>query len=246
MIDRTARDRVSELLRSYMKEELTAFQLDAALSEIVSATQDATVKTIGQALWFHYDDCKDHKVVASKPEWDYFNRFLLILESDGEIETTETSWHWHPRQAIAAMLFLAFVMTAVRAGIGQHLIAYALPFGPASMALGWFNRRRRLKTTDMDEAARAPFSSVGNLLSCRRTVPGFTKVKLRSVAADRRIRDPVIEKLMWIPWTIAWYMFSPVVLFVQMLPERESETWVKTPAAHDVSDMPFEGRNPEQ
>ena len=128
MTDRNARDQMAKVIRAYMSEEITAFQFDDALTETSNATNDKTVQAVGQALWFHYDDCTDHKVVASKVEWDY------------------------------------------------------------------------------------PTTIVG-----------------------RKIRDPVSEKLMWVPLSIAWCLFSPVALFFQMLPERESETRIKLPESSALS-----------
>ena len=90
---------MSKAIRAYMAETITAFQLDEALFTIADATQDGTVKAVAKQMWFHYDDCKDHKIVSSKQTWDYFNRLLLLLESEAEAEfvRTRTSWRaeWH-------------------------------------------------------------------------------------------------------------------------------------------------------
>ena len=51
---------------------------------------------------FHYDDCKEHFVVASKAQWDFFNRLLLLIASDAEIAVA-TRRSWHPSQSIAAV-----------------------------------------------------------------------------------------------------------------------------------------------
>ena len=224
MIDRKARVETAQAIRSYMNEETSAFQFDDALGKASSGTGDKTVRVIGRALWFHYDDCKDHKIVASKEEWDYFSRLLLVLESDGEMETTKSWREWHPLQGVAALLLLLFLVIAFREGFGEHLLAYALPFGPPSMLLAWLNSRRRRKTTSMEASALTPFSTFGSLLAVRRKVGGFMKRRYPKAIGSRRIRDPIIDKLMWVPWSIAWSMFSPVALFFQMLPGRECET----------------------
>jgi hypothetical protein len=229
MTDRKARDQMTKAIRAYMGEEITAFQFDDALSEARNATDDKTVQTVGQVLWFHYDDCKDHKIVASKEEWDYFNRLLLLLESDGELESVKTWREWHPLQGVAALLFVAFMVLAIRVGFGEHLFAYALPFGPPSMFLAWLNSRRRKKTVSTTEIAITPFPSVSSLLAVRRRVGGFMKRPYPKGIVGRRVRDPIFEKLMWLPWSIAWCMFSPVALFFQMLPGRDSETRIKMP-----------------
>ncbi len=220
---------MAKAIRAYMREEITAFQFDDALTEASHATDDKTVQEVGQALWFYYDDCKDHKIVACKAEWDYFNRLLLLLESDGEIETVKAWREWHPLQGVAALLFVVFLLIAVRAGFGKHLFADALPFGPPSMLLAWFSSRRRRKTICANEIALTPFPTVSSLLAVRRRVGGFMKHRYPKAIIGRRIRNSVIDKLMWVPWSIAWCMFSPVALFFQMLPTRDSETRIKMP-----------------
>lgn len=212
-----------------MNEEMTAFQFDDALTEASSATPDKTVQSIGRALWCHYDDCKDHKIVASKEEWDYFNRLLLLLESEAELQTTKSWREWHPLQAVAALLLLLFLVIASRVGFGEHLFAYALPFGPPSMLLAWLNSRRQRKTSSTAETALTPFPTVRSLLAVRRRVGGFVKHRYPKRIVSRRIRDPLIDKLMWVLWSIAWCMFSPVALFFQMLPGRGCETRVTMP-----------------
>ena len=229
MTDRKARDEMAKAIRTYMGEEITAFQFDDALSEAMSATEDETVRGIGHALWFHYDDCKDHKIVASKEAWDYFNRLLLLLESDGEIEIIKSRRRWRPRQAVAAIFLGMFLFIAFGLGFGAHLLAFALPFGPVSILLSWFDSRRRAKAPAADEIGLTPFPSVGSLLSARRKVASFVKVRYPSSIAGRRVRDPIIARLMWVPWAVMWCMFSPVALFFQMLPERESKTRIRMP-----------------
>ena len=57
---------MSKAIRGYMAETITAFQLDRSLFMIADATQDGTVKVVGKQMWFHCDNCKYHKIVASK------------------------------------------------------------------------------------------------------------------------------------------------------------------------------------
>ena len=115
MIDRRARNKMATAIRSYMDEEMKAFQLDEELNRISDATKDKTVKDISFILYFHYDDIENHKIVASKEEWDYFNRLLLLLESDGELESINSRTIWHPfRQTVAAIFFGIFCEVFIR------------------------------------------------------------------------------------------------------------------------------------
>ena len=94
MIDRKARSEMCKAIRDYMAEGISAFELDDSLDCIAHDSRDSTVKFVTKLMWFHYDDCKDHKIVASKQEWDYFNRLLLLLESEAEADfvRVRTSW----------------------------------------------------------------------------------------------------------------------------------------------------------
>ena len=100
MFSRYDRDRLVEVIIRYLNEELTAFKLDEALSEIGVRTKDETVKQVVNLFWYHYDDVEDHKVVASKEEWDYFQRLLLILKSDAKIVQETGKRKWTLRQVV--------------------------------------------------------------------------------------------------------------------------------------------------
>lgn len=107
MVDRKARDQIAAALQSYMDERITAFELNEALWEI--ATPDKTAREIIYALWFFYDDITDHSIVASRDDWDYFNRLLLLLQSEGELENAKTQHRWTIRQCIAMICLFLFV-----------------------------------------------------------------------------------------------------------------------------------------
>jgi hypothetical protein len=65
MVDRGAREQLASILRSYMNEEITAFELDERLDSFRRFPNDETVELIAADLW-GCDDLKDHKVVATK------------------------------------------------------------------------------------------------------------------------------------------------------------------------------------
>jgi hypothetical protein len=228
VVDRKSRDQMARAIRSHMDEEMTAFQFDDALNGLMDRTEDRTVREAGEALWYHYDDCKDHNVVATKEQWAFFNRILLLLESDAELEIVSSQRQWHPLQAVAAVLLMAFTGIAFGVGFGAHLFAYALPFGPPSMLIAWLNTRRR-RATCATESVLAPFPSMASLLSVRRQVRGFVKKRYPSSISNRRTRGPLFDKLMLVPSFVAWCVFSPAVLLVQMLPKKTSQKLIRTP-----------------
>jgi len=222
MTDRNARDTMAAALRSYMGEQITAFQFDDALGKV--RTGDTTARRIRYLLWFHYDDCKDHKIVASKEQWDYFNRLLLLLASDAEIEVAKT-WHrWRISQAAAALCLAGFAWVVIRTGFDIQLLACALPFGAVSLAIGWFNSQQRKARIPSRNDAIVPFPSIGSLRQVRRRVPGFVRTRYPAALAGRRIRSAIDSKLLHIPWMMLWLVFGPIGLLIQALPQREGTT----------------------
>lgn len=69
MIDRAARDEVILAIEDYLDDRIMAFEFDDRLQQVES--RDETVTEVIHAVWGLYDDCKDHKVHLTKPEWDF-------------------------------------------------------------------------------------------------------------------------------------------------------------------------------
>lgn len=229
MIDRAARVRMADAIRAFMDERSTAFEFDDALTEIADGTSDSTVRAVGRLLWFHYDDCKDHKIVSTKVVWDYFSRLLLLLESDASLETTKLGWRWNYTQGIAGLLLSLYLLVAWKAGFDEFHFILAIPFGFLSMFLAWIRSRDDRKVPSANEIALMPFPSFRSLSATRRRVPGFVKRRYPREIGLRRIREPWMETLTWAWSGIAWCIFSPIVLAFQALPKRPSEDRIAFP-----------------
>ena len=220
MFSRYDRDRLAELINRYLNDELTAFKFDEQLSEIAAGTKDDTVKQVVDLFWSHYDDVDDHKVVASKEEWDYFQRLLLILKSDADIISESGSRKWTLRQAVAAVCVAIFVVVLVRTGFGSHLFLATAPLGLVSMLL-WHWRSCAEARRLHEQTAILPFGSLRQVLSVRRRVRSFVKARYPIRLGSRLIRGPVAEAANWLHFAIGLLLFSPVVLIFQTLPERQ-------------------------
>ncbi len=235
MIDHAARRQIANTIRSYMNEEISAFQFADDLDLVGMETDDPTVHEIVRLLWYHYDDLKNHKIVASKVEWDYFHRLLLILESDAKLDV-RTARIRSPRQAAAVCCLIVFIALAaiIAAGTdwGPHLLAVGIPFGFASMLLSYW-RSKSTPEPGPSEIALTPFSSVHQLLAVRRRVPHFTKTHYPEHLVKRRIRHPVVE----IPLSLiaalgiraTWLLFGPMVLLRQAISETNRTMTVRVP-----------------
>jgi hypothetical protein len=220
MIDRSARNEVIAAFGAYLDDKITAFEFDDRLQDIDS--EDRTVNEIIHAAWFHYDECKDHKVHLSKPEWDYFQRLLLILRSDAEISSSEKRrWSWD--HALAWMALATFIALAMIAGWGWHLFLHAIPFGIISVLISVY-RRRREPAPQSDKIACMPFDSFSQIRQFRQHLPEFVKRPYRREIGQRTIRGKAEESFNWAFSYCYWILCGPVVLLFQGFPSSVDHT----------------------
>ena len=220
MFSRYDRDALVEVINRYLADDLTAFKLDDALSDIAARTKDETVKHVAEVLWYHYDDLEDHKVVASKEEWDFFQRLLLILKSDADLVEETGKRRGTARQTVAAVCLVVFAVVVARTGWGYHLFWATVPLGGVSVLLKlWHSGLEEAQLRQ--QTPLIPFGSVSELRSLRRKVRGFVKSRYPLRLGSRQIRGPVSVAFNWLHFVVVWLLFSPVALFIQALPERE-------------------------
>ena len=227
MVDRGARDELGALIERYLGEEIMAFEFDAAINELSDATEDATVRELVIWLWFHYDDIRDHKVVATKEDWDFFQRVLLLLRSDGQLLRTGRR-RWTIRQPIAACGVMAFGVAALTLGFPEPSLLACIPLGGLSAMLDWW-RDRGKRSCSRDGLLAYPFSSVSEMLDVRRRVESFAKRRYPGHLRGRTIRHQVAEAALratYVP--ILWCLISPLMLLRQSLPEYDSDYWSVT------------------
>ena len=227
-VNRADRNALIEVTSLYLREELTAFAFDEKLSEIEARTNDETVKWVRSQLWGFYDDCTDHKVVGSKPEWDMIQRLVLLLQSDATVAMETGPAKWTARQAVAAAGLGAAAWIVWQAGWGSHLLIFNMPLGLVSMGLSFWRGRAERESTVVS-GALAPFGSLAELRSIRRSVRNFVKPRYPGRLAQRRIRSPLADWANWIYSGAFWLMFSPVALAFQLRPERRTTWRVTTP-----------------
>ena len=214
MIDRAARNQAISAFEAYLDDQIAAFEFDERLQEIESG--DRTVNKVIRAAWFHYDDCTDHKVHLSKPEWDYFQRLLLILASDAELSSSHSN-RWSGDHLVAWLALVALMGIAIVVGRGWHLILWAVPFGIVSILISLY-RRRREPEFEPREVACTPFESLSQIRWFRGQFPDFQKRKYRREVGSRRIRSEAEESFNRALSYCCWLVFSPLVLLIQGCP----------------------------
>ncbi len=218
-----SRAALAATIRAFLDSQITAFEFDERLNPFRSS-HDPLIKHITLAVWFHYDDCTDHYVRMSKPEWDYFQRLLLALAGNCRLES-EHERRWSVKQLVAAVSLCLFGYDAIAWGWGSQLYILAMPFGVVSIALSFWRQPERSRANPF-KSIIFPFASFADL-SAAYHAAGFRKSRYPQQIARRTIRSPFMSRFFEIHTYILWLMFSPVVLFFQMLPESCSRTQVK-------------------
>jgi hypothetical protein len=226
------RDWLIEVINRYLSDDLTAFKLDEALSDISVKTKDQTVKHVADLLWCYYDDLTDHNVIASKEEWNFFQRLLLILKSDANLIQETGERRWTARQTVALVCLAVFAVVVAKTGWDSHLFLVTIPLGGVSVLLKlWHSNIEEIRLCQ--QAPLVPFGSVSELRSLRRKVRGFVKSRYPTRLGSRQIRGPISEAFNWLHFVVVWLMFSPVALFIQALPEREQRWTVVSSTSGD-------------
>ena len=238
-VDRPARDRLADLTRRFLDGELWAFAYDEAVHEVWDETDDPTVERVAALVWYHYDDCTDHPAALSREQWDYFQRLLLILESDGRLEET-TRRRWRTSQAVAAA---GLAVTAVvgwgifeAVGFGEGLLVACVPGFAASVAAYALNRNadrrlhesRRVALDPLRERRPVRFGwKTWRRSGTRRR--GFGNGGNPREVGERRIRGAASELLSWVHVSCSWFVAAPLVLLAQTLPHTETRHGVRLP-----------------
>jgi len=228
MIDRKARDAMSEAIQSYMDNKIASLKFDDTLDKIASATQDESVRAIQKALWFYYSDVEDHKIRATKQQWDYYNRFRLVLASDVEAEWYRAGRHWNAYRTLSAVGVVGLGLVALMAGFGKMLIVCWILAGFLASAILWVWNRNDRKAW-APTIPIFPFPSVKFLLSVRRRVGNFARTRYPKSMARKANLHRYLDKMMLILRSPLWLAFAPLALLFMALPIRQQEMRLKTP-----------------
>lgn len=222
-VDRAARTRLADAIRRYLDEQTSAFQFDEVVQEYQDSP-DTAVRLVAQAVWCHYDDCVDHRAGLSKPEWDYFQRLLLLLDSESQVEVQRVRrWSWTQLLALACLAGLGWCVWQF--GWGFHLVAYLVPCGLVSMALAFLRGRRKPGPYDR---VLTPFASFAELNAAYRTAAGFVKKRFPRTMQVRQVHSKVAMLGVWLNGLALWTLVSPIILLAQVLPQKESTTRVRS------------------
>ncbi|WP_437192573.1 hypothetical protein [Planctomicrobium sp. SH527] len=224
VVDRHARSELAALIERFLASEITAFQFDAELDNW-GDSHDPVIQYVVESVWYFYDDCKDHFVVMTKADWDYFQRLLLLLKADCSIQTVRTrKWSW--TQLVAAGCLVMFGTIVFLYGWGEFLVLTTIPLGIISLLLA---RQRSMITSSLPLLHQqiSPFASFTNLWAAHDSVE-FKKQRYPRELSTRRIRSDSISGMPH-PYllVLVWLIYSPIILFSQLFPITTAITTAK-------------------
>lgn len=223
MVDRQARAKTAEAIRAFLTGELTSHQFDDAL-EAACVANDPLLCQMRDAAWYSYDDIEDHRVALPRERWDQLCRYLLILESEADLQVFERRrWEWGARHAIATVALVVCVAGAFQVGWNWHLFLWMAPFGVLSFLLtAWWHSQQPVLTTE--ESALVPFTSVQDLAQTRRLAPRFERPRFPQEVGRRQIRGDVHMGILYVQSFFARVSTAPFWLLAQAVPNRHA-TW---------------------
>ena len=231
MIDLEARQKLKGSIQDYLDEKSTAFEFDEQLQDI--ETEDESVQEAVANLWLFYDDCKDHKIVARKEDWDFFQRLILFLDSDLEIaelyeNEKRTKRNFTQLAALAALLIQVFMFIQ-----GQDWWAVTVLGALVSIPI-WIVRRRYLDQLftkqERSDSLRwqqkfYPFIGLGQMKQLAAKID-FHKSPYPKHLEDREIRKKSERKLIMVYSYLCIYgihlIVSPAILLFECFPAKDS------------------------
>lgn len=197
MLDREARDDLAELIEWWADGEIGACQFGASLDEVCTRTQDATVKYVVSELSPIDDETEDYLWEPDREGWDYLQRLLLLLRSDGEVAKTGGP-RCSKRQLVAAgTLALAATVAAV---CGFCWAAHIGAAACCAVVMFILSRLEHSPGADVagptDTGLLYPFSSAAEMLALHRTGPSFRK---RRFDPTHEYEAQLQDDLAWAP-----------------------------------------------
>ncbi len=183
MVDREARDKLCELIEQWLDGEIGLQDLDERAGELDAGTKDPAVAATAWEICSMADWAEAEDVPPDEPTWKWLQREMLLLRSDAElVETSVTKWT--RRQALAGAGALAVLLIV----LGNALV-WPTVIGVASIGLiaiivtgcvwHWLATRAESKRAEEGPGwgpdLLNPFTSVGEMLAVRRSVPQFCR-----------------------------------------------------------------------
>lgn len=206
LIDRQARDVLAECVRLYLEFDVPPEEMYDVANEY-SSSSDLAVRDLSRAFVFHIfeDGFGCDAVALPKATWDAIQRYLLLLDSDFQIEDSY-SYIWTYWQVAALAGVLLFFVAAQFLGAAAAFSWLSLPSAALSI---WISKKKSEKRpVSPFREQLEPFDSFQSLKSALQQVRqqhGFEKIKFPG-----KVLKPV--------WGARRFSIVSHFLFLVMLP----------------------------
>ena len=221
-VDRGQRDRLAALIRRYLAGEVRSYGFRDQLAEFKDSN-DSAVRFVAKQEWCFYGDTEDIPALLSKPQWDFTQRLLLLLESNSVVRET-VSLQWSVLQGFALLTLLGFLWVGYQQGWSDYFFAVAIPFGLVPAAIIWVGREPSPRPFDQ---SLFPFATIAELKSACQSL-GFRKARY-----PERMKQQVLSLQAGDFTRILMYFLRlillPCTLFFKVFPVRKSQVRVVHP-----------------
>ncbi len=220
VIVRKDRKRLATALRAFVNSELTLTQLGEEL-HWARDSRDTTVTDVVEQLGEDWEDLVQSPQPLDKSGWDWVQRLLLLLDSNGRI-VREHRWHWCHTQLVALATLVVVVCLVLMFGWQWGLWVTA----PATLVSLLLLRIRLRKITRPYQNVLMPFGTFEQLKRTYDSVPVFRKqrypfARKSSWSLPQKIASSVGTAVI-LGWLFAMLvMVPPFSLLLQLLPIHE-------------------------
>ncbi|MEM8671492.1 MAG: hypothetical protein AAGG48_28490 [Planctomycetota bacterium] len=166
-------------------------------------SDDPTVRFVAWQVFFLRDDNTAGGFPASKRQWDYFQRLILLLESNSTLKQWEQR-RWSLTQPVAVVALVTFLIGVMCFGY-VSLLAYPI-LGFIAILLTQFRNPSELHVPFSEIVY--PFDSLQDLAIAYDSTPQFRKTKFPHQSPERV--EPNLYLRYW-----PWMLFAPFVLLIQ-------------------------------
>ncbi len=206
--------------------------LDASCLEVwqrVYESSDATIRHACEILADYDEDFEDDLHLMEKHEWDYLERVRLVLLSNAHLDR-KTKCVLGARRILVAASLVCFASFVVVTGPGWHLLVGTSMLGIAVLCYGLIHSAWASEG-NKEKQILEPFISAQQLNAIRRSTTDFQKSKFPPEwNDDSEFWDQfslIINSFWIVVCGIFMLVFSPLVLLVLALPEREGKFVVR-------------------
>ena len=225
IIDRKARDELSDLLVKFMTGRIKSFAFSNATFDITS--KDKTVDRVVGQLWYFYDDLIDHTIGVSPDQWDCLKYWLAFLQTDDHLAIIRMPYGHRHRRIVAGVYLAILAVTAVISWFTTAWISLYVAWPLLGLSWAFFPQvdPEQIRTIE-SMYPYAPFLSPADWQAQEHLLDRFSLPEYRSEVHGKPYRSQPIS-LMHVKF--ATIIFLPIVLISALWPCCE-KIYLRAPA----------------